>query len=129
MYDQHELDQLVAAMRTTGTTVLAVKTNGKRLRLTLPPGITLSDAIAAIRHVDAKSPCIGTFTPRGADDGLPLLEPGAAISTDEVLGYVAQGAALMAVIAPGAGRFTGQPPLPGQICGHGDILFSIESAI
>lgn len=127
MYDEDELDRLIAAMRATGTTRLSVKSHGKRLRLVLPEGAVLPPPAPRNPQSPVTSPAIGCFHPRGGEDGLHALEPGAEVSAGEVLGYLAQGAALAVVTAPESGRLMGEIPAPGRVCGYGDILFTIEA--
>ena len=128
MYEQLELDQLVAAMRATGTTSLTVKKKGKKFRLLLPPGERQIAVPAAKPQDTVVSPLIGMFRPRGEDDGLPPIQPQDAVTTGDILGYVALGAVLMPVTAPATGRINSTLPTRGQLCGHGDILFTIEKA-
>lgn len=128
MYEQNELDQLIAAMRATGTSSLTIKSKGKKLRLLLPPGDILAAPPATQPQDTAVSPAIGIFRARGQDDGLPPIQPQDAVFSGEILGYVALGAVLMPVAAPASGRINGTLPAPGQLCGHGDILFTIEEA-
>lgn len=127
MYSQTELDQLIAAMAATGTTTLAVKASGKKLRLTLPAGAAPRPEPAPTPVAKITSPGIGLFRPCGMDDGLAALQPQAAIRPGEILGYVAQGAVLIAIRAPSAGWLAAPLPEPGQTCGHGDFLFTLEA--
>ncbi|MDO5641641.1 MAG: hypothetical protein Q4G26_04530 [Paracoccus sp. (in: a-proteobacteria)] len=131
MYDQFELDQIIAAMRASGTTALTIKASGKQLRLVLQPDHRSSAgqalATEARQPNEARSPGIGNFLPRGTDDGLPTLETGAEIKLGEVLGYVVQGAVRMIVSAPCSGTLTGEVPASGHLCGYGDTLFTIEA--
>ncbi|MFV0384963.1 hypothetical protein [Paracoccus sp. (in: a-proteobacteria)] len=127
MYDLAELDQLVAAMRATGTVSLTVRARGTKLCLRLPSGDPPGPDRSPRAKANVMSPGIGTFHPRGMDDGLAPLRQQAHVVTGEILGYVAQGAALTGVIAPASGRLAGEMPRPGRICGFGDILFTMET--
>ncbi|HSF64944.1 MAG TPA: hypothetical protein VLA78_11180 [Paracoccaceae bacterium] len=124
-----EMDLLVAAMRRHGVTRLEVAHHrrGWRIDLALPEGGGVSEAPPSPAPVVVASPGIGTFAPRGGDDGLPELAPGAAVMAGEVLGYVAQGPVRQIIAAPGAGTLRGPLPEAGQVCGFGDGLFEMEA--
>lgn len=131
MFSQSDLDQLLSAMRANGITRLDVRDRDKHLRLDLPPGAApAAPPTAAIdnapRTLAVHSPCIGRFLPRGGDDGLPLLEPDAEVTADEVLGYVGDGEARAILAAPAGGRLWGVAPAPGTVLGHGDTVFTME---
>lgn len=128
MYDEADLDRLIAAMRATGTTALTVKARGKKLHLSLQNGAAPRAMPAPSPKPTVASPGIGLFRPRGMGDGLAMLKPRAFVLAGETLGYVAKGAALIAIAAPATGRLAGDLPKAGRICGYGDILFTMERA-
>lgn len=128
MYDEADLDRLIAAMRATGTTALTVKARGKKLHLSLQKGVTPRAMPAPSPKQTVASPGIGLFRPRGMGDGLAALDPRTSVLARETLGYVAKGAALIAVSAPATGRLAGDLPKAGRLCGYGDILFTMEHA-
>lgn len=126
MYDEADLDRLIQAMRATGTTALTVKARGKKLHLSLQKGAAPRAMPAPLPEPTVASPGIGLFRPRGMGDGLAALKPRASVLAGETLGYVAKGAALIAVSAPSPGRLAGDLPKAGRLCGYGDILFTME---
>ena len=125
MFDRHELDQLLGAMRRTGVTLLEVEGAQELLRLALPASSTAALAPQP-RTAPAPSPDIGRFRPRGGDDGLAPLAPGDAVRAGDILGYVASGALCVPVIAPTAGRIGAAMPEPGAVLGYGDTVFTLE---
>lgn len=130
MFAQSDLDQLLAAMRANGVSRLDVRSNGKHLRLDLPSTAmppAWSDAPSReLRRISVKSPGIGRFLPRGEDDGLPVLEPGVAVTKGDILAYVRLGDVRLVVAAPDHGRFHDGAPSPGAVVGYGDTLFTLE---
>ena len=130
MFDQTDLDRLITAMRATGVTTLQAESNGDQLCIVLAPGHTPCGAAASAsaqpETMAAKSQGIGTFVPRGIDDGLPPLAPSAEVQPDEILGYVCQGPVRGLVTAPAAGRLISTPPESGTVFGYGDTVFQME---
>lgn len=134
MFSTDELDQIVAAMRLNGVRRLDLRDGRSGLRFDLGEGST-QPAVAAPTAVSAaparagiavRSPGIGTFCPRGADDGLPALEPDQKIAEGEVLGYLGQGAVRLLVTAPAAGRLCTDMPAAGTVFGFGDTVLTLE---
>lgn len=123
MFDRHELDRLLDAMRRTGVTLLEIEGEQELLRLALPASAPLAPQP---RTAPARSPDIGRFRPRGGDDGLAALAPGDAVRAGEILGYVAGGAVCVPVIAPAAGRISAGMPETGALLGYGDTVFTLE---
>lgn len=123
--------RLIAAMRAHGVTTLEIEAEGDLLRLALPAGPAAAPAPAArpaAAPVPAISPDIGTFLPRGGDDGLPPLAEGGNVLAQEVLGYCQRGAIRAAITSPAAGRITAPFPEAGDILGHGDAVFFVEQS-
>jgi hypothetical protein len=130
MYKPEQVDQLIAAMRETGTTRLDMSRGERRLVLELgeiADGPALAMPAQRQTH-PVSSPGLGVFVPRGGDDGLPLLAPGTAVIADEVLGYIAQGSLHQILTAPVAGTLTGPLPDTGKLFGHGDCVLTLEVA-
>ena len=128
MAAQEDLDRLVDAMIANGVTHLDVEGDGMAFRLTLgatPPAATPAAQPSAPK-IPAQSMTIGTFRPRGDDDGLAPLTKGAQIKLGDVLGYVAQEAVRLPVIAPVTGRLVSTPPDQGTLLGYGDVIFELE---
>lgn len=126
MFDRSEIDQLLSAMRANGVTRLSLRRKGKRLRLVLDGTVSPAPTVTLPHTVSVKSPSIGAFQPRGEDDGLPVLEPGAMVSAGELLGYIAQDPVRLPILADTAGRLQGPLPAPGDLAGYGDPLFTLE---
>ena len=82
-------------------------------------------APVAPSRIAASSPGIGTFAPRGQDDGLSPTRPGDPVQEREVLGYLCQGPARWILSAPEAGRL-GDIPAPGTLFGYGDTILTLE---
>ncbi|MEJ8474259.1 hypothetical protein [Roseibium algae] len=126
-----DLDQLVTAMRANAVSSLLVEAPDLTLRLVLPadsvaPMATAPTVVAKPAQISAKSPGIGTYAPRGLDDGLEPIVIGQSVASGEVLGYVALGSARQTVCAPIAGTLTGDLPEAGRITGYGDTLLTLE---
>jgi hypothetical protein len=128
MLNPDQMDQLIAAMRRNRVLRLDVTHGGQRLMLELPCARDLAGATAVPgaggrtdpATLPVPSPGIGTFAPRGGDDGLPSLSPGATVGAADVLGYIVQGPLRQAVVAPAAGILPSAGlPAPGQLFGHG----------
>lgn len=131
MFTQAELDRLIDAMRTNSVTSLEVDSDDMSLELHLPvtaaASVTPSEPIAQKPAQQVvKSPGIGTFLPRGQDDGLDGVEPQTEISAGDTLGYIVQGVVRVPIIAPTEGRTTGPTPSEGAIFGYGDVVFNLE---
>ncbi len=122
MFDDADLNRLIAAMRATGTQRLVVQAGEERLRLVLAPMHHVPAPPPPPRATPVPSPAIGTFLPRGADDGLPPLE--GPVGGGEVLGYVLHGPVRWVVAAPAAG--VAEPVAEGPV-GFGDILFNLRA--
>lgn len=123
--------RLIAAMRAHGVTTLEVEAGGDLLRVALAAGPAAAPAPAArpaAAPFPAISPDIGTFLPRGDDDGLPPLAEGDHVLAEEVLGYCRRGAIRAAIISPAAGRINGPIPETSNILGHGDPVFFVEQS-
>lgn len=129
MFSDDDQLRLIAAMRAHGVTTLEIEAGGELLRFALPAGPAAAPAPAAspaAASVPAVSPDIGTFLPRGEDDGLPPLTEGCHVLAQEVLGYCMRGAIRAAIISPAAGRILGPIPETSKILGHGDAVFFVE---
>jgi acetyl-CoA carboxylase biotin carboxyl carrier protein len=126
MLTQADLDRLLAAMRATGTTELEVASGAEQLRLVLPQGIPPA-VPPVVPPVSARSPAIGHWLARGANDGLPPLRPGDAVRKGEVLGYVQAGPLRWILAAPEAGEVQGAGPPDGSLVGHGDPIIPMRS--
>ncbi|RDD68609.1 hypothetical protein [Paracoccus versutus] len=130
MFDKQDLARLLDAMRAHGVGTLEIEGGDMFLRLALPAGpapATAAEAKPATATAAACSPDIGTFLPRGSDDGLPAIAPGDAVRDAELLGYVAQGAVRAAVTAPADGIIASGIPAPGTLFGHGDPVLTLET--
>ncbi|WP_068411349.1 hypothetical protein [Labrenzia sp. OB1] len=126
-----DLDQLVTAMRANAVSSMIVEAPELTLRLVLPDGSTgpvnaAPPSVPEPARIPVRSPGIGTFSPRGLEDGLEPIAMDRAVINGEILGYVAQGSARHAVIAPVAGTLVGELPGTGRITGYGDILMTLE---
>lgn len=132
MFNQSELDRLLKAMRATGVQQLALEGEGHKLCLGLfseDAPATHSDQRAPAPSktpIPAKSEGIGLFVARGNDDGLSALEPLAAVSQGDVLGYVAQDDIRTVIVAPISGMIIDSAPQSGTVIGFGDEVFLIE---
>ncbi|MDQ7262511.1 hypothetical protein NM680_11965 [Paracoccus sp. PS-1] len=130
MFDKQDLTRLLDAMRAHGVGTLEIEGGDMFLRLVLPAGpapAAAAQAQPATATAAARSPDIGRFLPRGSDDGLPVLAPGDAVRTGELLGYVAQGAVRAALTAPADGTIASQIPESGTLFGHGDTVLTLET--
>ncbi len=124
-----DIDLVIDAMRRHGVTRLeyAHARKGRQLCLTLPEGTVAQPQPAAQSPLlPVTSPGIGQFTPRGLDDGLPPLLPGANVRAAEVLGYIAQGSALLILSAPQDSTLSGDLPAQGALFGYGDTVLQLE---
>jgi acetyl-CoA carboxylase biotin carboxyl carrier protein len=130
MLTQDDLDRLIDAMGRTGVTFLDIEGEDIRLRLALAPTLATAanPAPPAARLEQVRSPGIGTFAPRGSDDGLPSLSPGGTVSKGEVLGYLARGAVRLPITAPAAGILGSELCDAGTLLGHGDPVFELETS-
>lgn len=126
MFGRDDLDHLLQAMRRSGVTSLKIEGQGQNLTLALPATAPVAAPAKPRPALPALSPDIGQFRPRGQDDGLSAITAGDPVSAGEVLGYVATGAVLAAILAPGDGRICAPIPETGAICGYGDVLFTLE---
>lgn len=126
-----DLDRLVTAMRANAVASMLVEAPELTLRLVLSDGCigpanAAPPSVPEPARIPVESPGIGTFSPRGQEDGLEPIAIGQAVTNGEILGYVAQGSARHAVIAPVAGVLVGALPGAGRITGYGDILMTLE---
>jgi hypothetical protein len=126
-----ELDRLVTAMRANAVSSMRVEAPELTLRLVLSDGCAgavnaAPPSVPESVWTAVKSPGIGTFSPRGQEDGLEPIAIDQAVTTGEILGYVAQGSARHAVVAPVAGVLVGALPGTGRITGYGDTLMTLE---
>jgi len=131
MLSPEALDRLVDAMRRTGVTELSLAGDGDALTLkcaapTLP--VLAVPAPAKPAPIAVKSPGLGRFVPRGAEDGLSVLAPGDRVAAGEILGHLALDEVRLPVISPAAGRLAGAFPETGRVTGHGDVLFHLEAS-
>ncbi|MFN3273614.1 MAG: hypothetical protein ACK41U_02985 [Paracoccus sp. (in: a-proteobacteria)] len=130
MFDDKDTARLITAMRVCGVTLLEIETGDTLLRLALPAQVAAPGARTPpdLRREAARSPEIGTFLPRGSDDGLIPLVQGDSVQVQETVGYVTRGAIRAVVLAPTAGRIADAPPAEGTIFGFGDTVVEVEPA-
>lgn len=128
MFTEPEMDRLLDAMRANGVTWLEIAGDDALLRLSLPPSTAAHSAPPAPPAlIAATSPEIGSFLPRGSDDGLAALALGQDVQAGEVIGYVTRGDIRAAVTAPVAGRIAGDLPATGTLIGYGDTIAELEA--
>ena len=129
MFSQAELDRLIDAMRSNGVVALKVESKGEVFSLNLEGAVSstarLSPEPKTVRKA-AKSPSIGRFLPRGADDGLSSLSRSEKVGAGDTLGYITQSHIRAMVIAPADGILTSDVPDEGTVFGHGDVVFNLE---
>lgn len=127
-----EIDQVIAAMQANGVIRLEWRhlTKGTRLSLSLPGSHAQPPANEKTTSLEVTviAPGIGTFAPRGGDDGLPPLLASAPVQARETLGYLAHGSVLHVLIAPCSGVVAGALPDAGQVFGYGDTVLHLTGA-
>lgn len=128
MFSDADTLLLIRAMRAHGVTELEIETDGRMLRLVLAPQPVAASGPAAPPRITALSPDIGTFLPRGQDDGMAALTGGDGVAAQEILGYCTRGAVRAAITAPAAGRIADPLPRAGAVLGHGDAVFIVEQS-
>ncbi len=128
MFSRTDLDRIVDTMERCGVTSLTVEGDGIALSLCRPASAAApaEEAPLSAPATTVKSPAIGTYLPRGAQDGLAPIATGHAVKAGDVLGYICQGAARIPVSAPIDGVLSGQWPETGGVIGYGDGLIALE---
>lgn len=131
MFSQDDLDRLIDAMRANQVAALTVEDGGETLHLKLAPVAADSTPApmptpAPLDLTPAKSPAIGRFVARGADDGLAALEAASQIGQGDILGYIAHGHIRLPVTAPATGVLASATPDSDTIFGYGDVVFELE---
>lgn len=127
MFTEPETDRLLDAMRANGVNWLEITGDDALLRLSLAASIAAPTAPTPPAVIAATSPEIGSFLPRGSDDGLPALAQGDDVQAGEVIGYVTRGDIRAAVTAPVAGRIASDLPASGTLTGYGDTIAELEA--
>jgi hypothetical protein len=131
MFTEPEIDRLIHAMRANAVTALDVEDGEDALHLQLSAVVAPTSALPnstpkSVEKTLVKSPCIGTFLPRGQDDGLDALSMPSVIPAGEALGYILHGAARACVLVSADGKLTGDIPKIGTVFGYGDVIFTMD---
>lgn len=128
MFDQGEIETLIAAMRQYGVHELHVATEGAELLLALPAmPVTATVSPPAPQRFPVKSTAMGCLQAPGADDGLVAVAEGDTVGEGQILGYVKDGPALSPLVAPSSGVLRVAQGAAGRVIGFGDVVFEIEA--
>lgn len=125
-----EIDQVLAAMQKYGVTRLEWDHLAKGSRLSLTLADVTAEAPAAVPVAEAViAPAIGSFVPRGGDDGLSPFTGHDLVRLGETLGYISQGPVLHLLTAPCTGTVSGPFPDIGQVFGFGDTVMHLAGVL
>jgi len=121
------LDKFVAWMIAGGVTRLTYAKGTTSITLRLPGEAAGPDLAPAAPRV-VRSPAMGTFTARHPLAAEAYAKPGRTVATGEIVGLLAVGPILTAVVAPCGGRISRLLVDDGAVVGFDDPLIEIQAA-